>query len=471
MATVGQQSSWSSEREESAPRPAGERVFGFSGIRPAGDLSAGLTARLTTGIRGNATRTVIHWQALEPKRDVYRPGAFDPYERLYRGLLAGGVKPIFVIQYAPEWARDAGAPRACGGSDSCHFPPARSMLPEWREFVVAVARHFPQAGIEVWNEPNYLGQWRPEVQPARYAQLVAAADAAAASVDPRIPVYLGGLGTVSKARSMSPAEFLRRAYAAKPSLKGHVDALNLHVFPPKGGQRAFFRRTFAPVRAVRAAAGDGRTPILVGELGRTTTGPLALTESEQANVLVRAARRVLKMPDTLGALLYTLADRDELPPNAHERGFGVVKAGPGRHAVTYRPKPAYCALRVAAGFARERCRPGKATPLPRLRARVRPRRVKVRAGGKSRRFLVRVKAPPIAADVRRVKVCIVAPHRKLRIESARCRRLGTLRTGRAVRAKFRIGLKPRAARKRRPRFVATAKLARKDGTRATIRPR
>ena len=62
-------------------------------------------------------------------------------------------------------------------------------------------------------------------------------------------------------------------------------------------------------------------------------------------MLLRASRRILSMSDTLGVLIYTLADRDELPSSDPERGYGIGRAGPGANSSVYRPKTAYCALR------------------------------------------------------------------------------------------------------------------------------
>jgi len=55
------------------------------------------------------------------------------------------------------------------------------------------------------------------------------------------------------------------------------------------------------------------------------------------------------MSDTLGVLVYTLVDRSELAPADPERGFGVIRATADRAGISVSPKPAYCALRRAAG--------------------------------------------------------------------------------------------------------------------------
>lgn len=67
------------------------------------------------------------------------------------------------------------------------------MYGEWQEFLEEVARRFPQAAaIEIWNEPNLSGFWKPEPQPERYAGLVASAYEAIKAADPGIQVIAGG---------------------------------------------------------------------------------------------------------------------------------------------------------------------------------------------------------------------------------------------------------------------------------------
>ncbi len=429
------------------------KLLGFSGVRPNEDLTPRKTALLTRGIAGNATRTALHWQALEPQRDHYAEGEFARYERLYAALVADDITPIFVLQYAPAWARDSGAPKQCGTSDACHYPPARSELGQWRQFVAVVARRFPKASIEIWNEPNYVGQWQSGVDPERYAQLLAAADQAARSVDPRIPVYAGGLGTAVKDRSLTPPDFLRRAYAARPSLKGHTDALNLHLFPSFHlGPGSVFDRYFKQLRRVRDAAGDHSTPILVSEMGRSTSGQGGLTPSQQADIDLRATRRILSMDDTLGVLVYTLADRNELSSGDPERGFGIGRAGSGGDSTVYHPKPAYCALRHAAGY--RGCTPRAGELTRRLKVKVKPKRLRLRAGRRGRKVIVRVEAPGKLVEAAKIQICARGRRHRVKIGPRRCKRAGQLRPGRHVSTSFKVKLRRAGRGKTRIRFIA-----------------
>ena len=454
---------------------ASKYIFGFSGIRPGEDLTPKLTAALTKDIGGQYTRTVIHWQSVEPK-----PGVFtnlDGVQTLYSGLVAAGIKPIFVLQYAPAWARDPGRPRQCGDSDDCHYPPARSMLGEWRKFITYMATRFPAAALEIWNEPNYRGQWEPAVDPARYAELLAQADNAAAAVNPAIPVYAGGLGTAIKAHSLTPPQFLQKAYAANPSLKGHADTIGLHVFPPENqGPHSDFQRFFTQARAAIDGAHDD-AEILVSELGRTTSGPMRLTEKQQADVLSRAVEEINAMPGIAGVLLYTLADRNELPYTDHEYGYGLVRPGPDNPSATFTPKPAFCAFAAAAGHSVDGCpkAPPPAPPppgrTPRLMTTAKPRKHKAKPGGHARRFKIKVTAPKATSKVHGVRVCLESRKRSLKVKSKRCKRMGGIEVGGRARTRLKVGFRKRARRRIRLRFVATATDARQDGDRAVLKPR
>ena len=332
------------ENSEAAFPRAGH-FFGFSGISQAGDLSPTANAQYVAAAGGNMTRTPIHWQALEPTRDNYREPAFDKYEQLYSALRGRGITPIFVIQYAPAWARDPGDPQMCGAFDYCHFPPAESELGEWQQFVAEVTRRFPQAAIEVWNEPNYASQWKPSPDPARYAELLAATDEAVHAVNPGVRVFAGGLATSEQDGWLTPQAFLAGAYAATPSLRGHTDAINLHLYPSlQLGAGSPFAGTLEAVRAVRDANGDHATPLLVSELGGTTGGEGAFTQAQQGDLILRAVRRLMTMNDVLGALVYRLAEPNDPAVDERERGFGVLRVTDGLLGEKITPKLAYCGL-------------------------------------------------------------------------------------------------------------------------------
>jgi hypothetical protein len=52
-----------------------DKILGFSGISQTGPITPAESASLIAGIGGNTSRTALHWQALEPQRDVYKQHA------------------------------------------------------------------------------------------------------------------------------------------------------------------------------------------------------------------------------------------------------------------------------------------------------------------------------------------------------------------------------------------------------------
>jgi hypothetical protein len=342
------------EDAELFPVPAGKE-FGFRGLFHLHDISPRSNAELIEVAGGNAARMPMSWWGLEPSRDTWHENIWAAYDRTYDAMVAAGITPHFTIEGAPPWARDLGLPQLCLDAEFCTYPPARSELHEWDEFVTEVATRFPRATIEIWNEPNFIGAWRSGPDPERYAQLQAHAYDAAKRVDPSIQVLSGGLGESLKPNSLSLREFLDRAYAATPSLKGHMDALNFHTYPgPRLGEDSEFAATLQDVREVRALHGDTATPLYVSETGYTTTGPSAVSQREQSHRLLRTVSKLLSMSDVSGVLVNTLIERPEYPADDHERGFGLLHYST---AEPFRPKVAYCDLVRANGLDHGPCTP------------------------------------------------------------------------------------------------------------------
>lgn len=334
--------------------PPPGKEFGFSGPFHRQDIPSSEHARLIAAAGGNASRSPLDWWNLEKTRDVWNEALWAKYERTYSDLVAAGITPHFTITSSPPWSRDPGLPQLCTRYSQCVYPPAREMLGEWEEFLVEATTRLPSAVIEIWNEPNFAGQWRTGVDPARYAELLAHAYRAVKAVNPEAKVLMGGLGTSIKRDSLTAAQFLDGAYAATPSVREHTDAINFHVYPgPNLGSGSFFARVFRDIRAVRAKWGD-ETPLYVTETGTTTTGPMGASEDEQADRIMRTTRKALTMPDVIGVLIHTLVERPEYASDDPERGFGVM-----RYATTppLDPKAAYCALTRAAGQLYSHCPP------------------------------------------------------------------------------------------------------------------
>lgn len=300
-----------------APRPP---VFGFSDPSVFnGQSTPARSASLARRLGGRMSRVVLEWQVAEPHPGRYR---WREYDALYRASLDHGIRPLWIVVFAPRWARAPGA--RC--RPACAYPPAPSADARWRALLSAVAARYPRsAGIEVWNEPNLRAFWPPRPDPVRYARLLREAHAAVAG---RVPVVSAGpapVGADAPGR-MSAARFLA------PVLRGGgMDAIGVHVYPFKPGSPS------APevLAQVRAARRTRRTPMWVTETGATTTGPHGVSEARQGPVLSGLYRYLARQRDVRAVLLYSLFDPPGRGADDPERGYGLLD-------VRGRPKPAAC---------------------------------------------------------------------------------------------------------------------------------
>jgi hypothetical protein len=339
--------------EISVPPPAG-KFFGFhdSTELATHGWSESEVAVVAAAAGANVHRFTLDWWNVEPRQDHWDEGWWDRYGRLYDALVERGIRPLITLAGVPMWAVNP-AFALCGNRVGCDFPPARWMDDEWAEFTAEVARRFPQAAaLEIWNEPNLQGFWKPTPDPWRYAELVSVAYDAIKGARPGMTVLGGALAPTQTAqydvagnRSHMPMkEFLDRAYQAQPGLQGHVDGISFHtVFQASDyGAGSLWAKAFADVRDVTAKHGDGGIDLWISETGLTTQGNSsvpAYSEEDQAHGLLRQYRRVMQMPDARGIVVHTLGDRVEVAADDFNRGYGVIRSWS-----PFQPKIAYCAF-------------------------------------------------------------------------------------------------------------------------------
>jgi polysaccharide biosynthesis protein PslG len=297
-------------------------------------------ARLAEGTGAGMYRLLIDWRSTEPAPDVYDFGMSD---RIYAALRARGIRPLFVLAWAPTWAW---APAVQCSGDQCHFPPGRDFDGQWREMAAVLAKRYPDAaGIEIWNEPNERTAWNWAADVGRYSELLREAYTAIKAVEPSMPVISGGLSNRQESAdgSMSLADFARELFAHDAA--HYMDGIGIHPYVPKDLLEGF-GKTLDLVRSLR----PGDLPIWVTEVGVTTSGPAAdsfhASENEQAHVDTTAYRYFKSQADVKAILIHTLIDPYN-DPRDPESGFGVLRSD-------LREKPAYCALAHESG-ARRSC--------------------------------------------------------------------------------------------------------------------
>jgi polysaccharide biosynthesis protein PslG len=319
-------------------------LFGFNEDATVGSYS--LQAELGMQIR----RFPVAWGDVERAPGVW---SWTRYDRDYRSMRASGLTPLLVAVGAPCWAGPSAA--SCHGASP--EPPDPAHDREWAEYVRRLIQRYPDAaGLEVWNEPNIVPNFRPRPDPARYTQLLEAAYTAAKGVDPRMPVISAGLfaSPASGAYGVGDATFLAGMYAA--GAKGSMDGIGAHPYPitstASGGSPSYdigaMQDDIARLRAVRDAAGASSTPIWITEMGVSTQSapgfPPGASESDQANDLLKLVTEVGRGEAIPVALIHRLVDPSYDPAGGalgrFEAGFGVFRSDGT-------PKLAACELSTA----------------------------------------------------------------------------------------------------------------------------
>jgi Cellulase (glycosyl hydrolase family 5) len=325
--------------EPPAPRPA--PLFGFNdnAIR-AGLISAADDAELTDRVGANVHRLGFDWRWVEPTPGEYH---WDAYDEIYREMTARGVRPLFILIYAPSWALDAA--EACDQWQAdCRYPPGREHYDDWRRMAAAIAQRYPDAaGIEIWNEPNERMFWLPGPQPKRYAELLGEAYAAVKEVDPSMPVLGGSVSNRQgdEEAGMTQVEFLERLYDAGGG--DAMDGISVHPYP-WSLSLDLLELSLAQVREIRDSHGDTGKPLWVTEVGLSTTGwdpRFVFTPEQQAWGLAKIYESLAAMDDVRSVIVHSLIWSDGAAWEG-EAGYPVLNAD-------HTPKPAYCALAALRG--------------------------------------------------------------------------------------------------------------------------
>jgi hypothetical protein len=295
---------------------------------------------LHVGSGATSQRVNAPWRVVQPQPGVWDWGYVD---LVYNAAVERGMRPIATVAEVPAWAQSQTFVAACvvdADRPNCQRPPDASKLGDFAAFVRELAARYPRlAAIEVFNEPN-LGSfnWQPAADPEYYAQVLRVAHDAAQDVRPALPVISGGVGPPpfpAPIGSVRPEEFLARMYAA--GARGAMDGIGLHPYPGRsapGAEGNSSDALMAAARAIRADAGDAGTPLWVTETGYTTTGPIAVSSSQQARWLPIMVGRLLRQRDVRAVVVHTLADRDDTAGTG--AGYGVATTDLAPKSVYYR---------------------------------------------------------------------------------------------------------------------------------------
>jgi hypothetical protein len=248
---------------------------GVPGSTPA-ERTAAYRRAYDAGVR--AIRMDIPWSEVQP---VGGHGAFDfsHLDAEVGAIHAAGLRIIGLLDYGnPDYSRLGHRAATKGLPEANFFPPDDPA--DFARYAQVVAARYRGDAIawEVWNQEND-GFWRPHEDPADYARLLCATDAAVKAVDPIDPVLFGGVfvASVGGQGHTGGADFVEQAYRAHPGLGACFDALAYHPYPvpftppelelsPRGSVIG----AADAMRAVLQANGDEFKPLWITEVGWPT---------------------------------------------------------------------------------------------------------------------------------------------------------------------------------------------------------
>lgn len=238
-----------------SPAPASQSFFG---VVPQAPLEAGDVARIDRA--GLALRVVVPWSEVEPE-----PGVFDfsTTDRVVGAAALRGVRVLPQVGGAmPSWLT----------ADPARAPVGKRALGAWKVFLRRLVARYGPGGMvqaqggrpvrrwQIWNEPNLRLYWKHPA-PAAYAKLLQASATAIRGADPGAVIVAAAVAPIE--HSMRPWEFLRRLYRV-PGIKRYFDVAALHPYSASWWGVVYLVRR---IRRVMGEAGDGRTPLLLTELG------------------------------------------------------------------------------------------------------------------------------------------------------------------------------------------------------------
>ena len=272
-------------------------------------------------IGGQLIRFPFTWATVQP--DSSDTWDWTVYDRIFAAARARGLGVILEPSAAPCWAHPV---TPCPPGIAPEPPDALHQV-QWQEFIRrALERYDNIAAVEVWNEPNVSSFWLGGPDPARYAALLQATYTAVKSVRPDLPVLFGGVATFSPNAPLQAGyiDFLRKAYAAGAG--GYFDALALHPYPVPYNRPDYRERVLgviAHARQVSRQAQHTTIPIWITEMGLTTAGPGAVSETAQASRFGALYKLLARIPRLPVVVLHRYFDQEGA--GNPENGFGVVR--------------------------------------------------------------------------------------------------------------------------------------------------
>ncbi|KRE33799.1 beta-galactosidase [Mycobacterium sp. Soil538] len=272
-------------------------------------------------MRVSWVRVDVDWSVIEPVQNQLNWTSAD---QLVDRALAHRMRVLLVLAFSPSWTRGAAGTNRARPDDPAAFA----------NFARVAAQRYAARGVhhwEIWNEPNTGKFWPPAPDVAEYGRLFRAAADAVRGVDPKATLLIGGLSPTygEPSPDVDPTTYLSRLYDDGAAQLADGIAVHPYTFPSLPTDR--IQRTtggfpdLPALHALMAERGDTDKKVWITEYGAPTgTGPSAISERDQAAMLLQA-RRLVDTWDWAGPLIYyELVDGGNDPAEI-EDNFGVLR--------------------------------------------------------------------------------------------------------------------------------------------------
>jgi len=306
----------------------------------------------------------IRWTTMEPEPGNYQWGETN---RIVDGLTANGLRSMFSVIAAPEWARPPDTDFGVEG------PPADPQ--DFADFLGALAAQYKGRvkAYEVWNEQNLHYEWgNEELDPARYVTLLKLAYVAIKTADPDAVVISGALTPTGAPQpwAIDDYQYLEAMY--ENGLKDACDAIGAHPsgynVPPEADWQTWqrsgllfqgpvnnrhhsfsFKATMEGYRNIMLQYDDGDKTIWPTEFGWASS-PLpsqgyeyaADNSLEQQAAYTVQAYQMGKAWGWVGTMILWNLNFKVVAPGSEKAQWGIVDANwgglPVYHALSAMPK-------------------------------------------------------------------------------------------------------------------------------------
>lgn len=218
-------------------------------------------------------RTDVYWNAAEQVQGTY---SWTNIDRITAACALRGIKVVLCAHSMPPWARPNGAadPDVTG-------PVTTTQRNAYCAFVAAVAVRYPDAVIEIWNEPNLDQFWAPTPNVDDYRVLLKQAYLAIKAANPRTFVLGICTGGSVDALDIQAVTFATGVFASGGV--NYMDAISHHPYG-RNGVVGGSMREIQSLMSAAAAAGRPHMQVWGTECACATGGnaTVVLTEDVHA---------------------------------------------------------------------------------------------------------------------------------------------------------------------------------------------